>query len=85
MIGSNTVALKSRHAMASYLGYHTFNFMRTKNADFNRFTMDWLDNMRQKGVLISEAGEKQRLQFFHSLNRQVEELHEAITRSSKAM
>jgi len=85
MIGTNTVALKSRHTMASYLGYHTFNFMRTKNADFNRFTSDWLDNMRQKGVLISEAGEKQRLQFFQSLNRQVEELQEFITRSSQAM
>ncbi|MFM1898045.1 MAG: hypothetical protein RL577_285 [Bacteroidota bacterium] len=82
MIGSNTVALRSKYSMASYLGYHTFNFMRTKNANFNRFTQEWLDNMRQKGVLISEAGEKQRLQFFHSLNRQVEELRDFISRSS---
>ncbi len=82
MIGTNTVALRSKHSMASYLGYHTFNFMRTKHSDFNRSTQDWLDNMRQKGVLISEAGEKQRLQFFNSLNRQVEELREAISRSS---
>jgi hypothetical protein len=83
MIGSNTVVLRSRYSMASYLGYHTFNFMRTKNADFNRFTKEWLDNMRQKGTLISEAGEKQRLQFFNSLNRQVEELREYISQGSK--
>ena len=83
MIGTNTVVLRSRYSMASYLGYHTFNFMRTKSADFNRFTKEWLDNMRQKGALISEAGEKQRLQFFNSLNHQVEELREYISQGSK--
>jgi len=71
--------------MASYLGYHTFNFMRTKNADFNRSTQDWLDNMRQKGTLISEAGEKQRWQFFHSMNRQIEELQDFIQLNARAM
>lgn len=85
MIGTNTVALRSKHSMASYLGYHTFNFMRTKNADFNRSTQDWLDNMRQKGTLISEAGEKQRWQFFHSMNRQIEELQDFIQLNARAM
>lgn len=82
MIGTNTVVLRSKQSMASYLGYHTFNFMRTKHSDFNRSTQDWLGNMRQKGVLISEAGEKQRLQFFNSLNRQVEELRDCIAQGS---
>lgn len=81
MIGSNCVMLRADDKEASYIGYNSFNYMRTSNAYFNEQERNWLNNLITKSTLISEVAEKQRNQFFKQLYRQVDELEQMVMNS----
>lgn len=75
MIGSNCVFMRAEEKEASYIGYNSFNYMRTSNAYFNEQEKSWINNLITKSTLISKVAEKQRNLFFKELFRQIEELH----------
>jgi hypothetical protein len=79
MIGNNCVLLKANEKEASYIGYNTFNYMRTSNAYFNEQEKKWFRNLMAKSTLISEVAEKQRNKFIKELHSQVSSLESFIT------
>ncbi|MBL7836898.1 MAG: hypothetical protein JNM67_05240 [Bacteroidetes bacterium] len=78
MIGNNTVYIKGEHKEASYIGYNTFNYMRTGNRFFNEQVDSWQKNLISKSTLVSRVGEKQRAQFFKLMRQQMHDLRQII-------
>lgn len=78
MIGNNTVYIKGEHKEASYIGYNTFNYMRTGNRFFNEQVDSWQKNLISKSTLISKVGEKQRAQFFKLMRQQMNDLRQIV-------
>ncbi|MBL7811057.1 MAG: hypothetical protein JNL57_02440 [Bacteroidetes bacterium] len=78
MIGSNCVIIQAGEREASYIGYNSFNYMRTLNSWFNTQEKAWMQNLIAKSTLISKVAEKQRFQFFKELLKQTEQLRADI-------
>jgi hypothetical protein len=78
MIGNNCVFFESDDTTAVFLGYNSFNFIRTINKDFAAQNKIWMENLLKKATLISKTGEKQRNQFFKKIIKQTEALIELI-------
>lgn len=81
MIGNNCVFLKAQEKTASYIGYNTYNYMRTTNASFNNEAYAWLQNLITKATLISNVAEKARNQFFKQNFNQIEDLRKLVLSS----
>jgi hypothetical protein len=79
MIGNNHVYMATGERSTSYIGYASFNYMRTANASFNKQVSDWLENLIAKSTLVSKVAEKQRNQFFKLSLKRVEQLMEEIS------
>lgn len=78
MVGNNCVFLNAGDKQSSYIGYNSFNYMRTTNRVFNDQVSSWLNNLMSKSTLISKVGEKQRNQFFKAINQRIVQLEEQI-------
>lgn len=50
------------------------NFMHTRNRAVCDYSADWFENLQNKSVLISQSGHKARNQFFHRLEKEIQEL-----------
>ncbi|HEY1048078.1 MAG TPA: helix-turn-helix domain-containing protein [Bacteroidia bacterium] len=74
MIGNNHVFIKGEDKEATYIGYNSFNYMRTGNRSFNEQVELWQKNLMSKSILLSQVSEKQRRQFFKTLNNQISDL-----------
>jgi len=79
MIGNNSILVKAEGFSTSFISYNTFNFMQTTNVNFNLQNEQWLNNILSKSTLLSTVAEKQRNQFFKSVNKQISELRNYIT------
>ncbi len=80
MIGNNTVQLRSDINQASYIGYNSFNFMRSNNKYFNESIYSWLNNMISKSTMLSVVAEKSRNQFFQHLHNSIDIFrHQVLT------
>jgi hypothetical protein len=78
MIGNNTVLVSSDRSISSYIGYHSINFMRSKNADFIRSTQHWMQNLISKSHPLSQVSERQRYQFFLRVRSCVDQLQQQL-------
>jgi len=78
MIGNNCVLVHTNEIKSSFLGYNTFNFMSTRNQDFNLQNEFWMDNLISKSTQISKTAEKLRNQFFKSMLEKVEQLRHLV-------
>lgn len=71
MIGNNHVQIRGDNKVATYIGYNTFNYMRTSNRYFNEQVEMWQKNLIGKSTLLTLVSEKQRNQFFKSIQTQI--------------
>lgn len=78
MIGNNHVFMSSGERNSSYIGYGSFNYMRTTNAVFNRQIGGWLENLIAKSTLVSRVAEKQRNQFFKQALKRIVQLRDEL-------
>jgi hypothetical protein len=78
MVGNNCVFLSAEGKHSSYIGYNSFNYMRTTNKNFNLQVEAWLGNLTAKSTLVSKVGEKQRNQFFKAILQRISQLEEQI-------
>ena len=79
MIGNNCVLVKTNDMVSSFIGINTFNFMSTRNTDFNLDNEQWMQNLISKSIQISRTAEKTRNQFFKMLLERVEELKKVVS------
>lgn len=78
MIGNNCVLIKADDKEACYIGYNSFNYMRTGNRFFNEQVEGWLKNLISKSTLVSMVSEKQRNQFFKTTISKIDALRKLI-------
>jgi DNA-binding phage protein len=78
MIGNNCVFLQSKGQRASYIGHNSFNFIQTKNNQFNEQSHDWLTNLISKSELVSRVSERRRNQYFKVLFDQIQSLRDFV-------
>lgn len=78
MIGNNCVQINCDNKLVTYVGYNSFNFMRTGNSYFNEQSDWWFNNLMNKSTLISKVAEKSRNQFFKKTLDQIENLKKQI-------
>lgn len=79
MIGNNCVFLTASDKQSSYIGYNSFNYMRTTNRFFNEQVEAWLQNLISKSTLVSKVAEKQRNQFFKSNLQRIEAFRQQVS------
>ena len=72
MIGNNCVFFSAGEKRSSYIGYNSFNYMRTANHYFNDQVQKWLQNLIGKSTLVSAVAEKHRNQFFKEQMRRTD-------------
>lgn len=77
-IGNNTVMVERGDSKMLFLGFNTFNKMLTTNKEYCEETEKWLENLVKKSVLISGVSEKQRYQFFKSLEKRIDNLKKYV-------
>jgi type III secretory pathway lipoprotein EscJ len=53
--------------------------MQTNNNEYCRNTEQWLNNIIKKSTLVSGTSEKQRLQLFQAINKQIDDLMKRIS------
>jgi len=75
---NNCVLVNIGSTQAVYLGHFSFSTMATKNENYCKKTEAWINNIMKKSTLISDVSEKQRFQFFQSVNRGIDELMKRI-------
>lgn len=78
MIGNNCVQISAGNKVTTYIGYNSFNYMRTGNQYFNEQVGDWLKNIISKSTMVSTVSEKQRNQFFKNTIQKIESLKQSI-------
>ncbi len=77
-IGNNVILVKMNNIQATYISYHTMNFMTTTSAAFSDQTELWIKNLLKKATLISGVSEKYRYQFFKAKYESIAKLKEKI-------
>ncbi len=78
MIGNNSIYIRSGDASSTFIGYNTFNAIRTRNQAFNEQHKRWMENLCSKSIQISGMAEKIRNQFFKSQLRKIEQVKSHI-------
>ena len=79
-IANNCMLVKTKSAMATYISYHTMNFMTTSSTNFCNDTDMWLKNLIKKATLLSGVSEKQRYQFFKAKYESINNLKDKISK-----
>lgn len=78
MIGNNCILASAGITQTTYLSYHTFNSMKTTNANYCSETDFWLKNLIRKSNLISGVAEKQRYRYFKRIDDAIKKLKDKI-------
>jgi len=76
--GNNCIIVKAGGIRAVHLRFHTFNSMVTYDNHFFNMTEKWVSGLIKKSNLISGVAEKQRLQFFQKIQKNIMQLKERI-------
>ncbi len=77
-ITNNCVLVQLGNTKSVYLGHFTFNTMSTFNDSYGKETLNWLNIIMRKSVLISGVSEKIRYQIFRKYLKQIEDLETRI-------
>lgn len=80
-IGNNCILAEIEQEKTVYLAYNTFNKLTTRNNNFCEEIDAWLKNLIKKSTLISDVSEKQRYQFFKTLNSGIDKVRNKIVSS----
>jgi hypothetical protein len=72
--GNNCIFGEIEEEKIVYLVFNTFNSLSTRNHNFCLEIEKWLNNLIKKSNLISDVSEKQRYQFFKSVNNEIDKL-----------
>ena len=67
-IGNNSLFIQADQTKSSYLSFNTFNSLFTFNLEYCLENERWINNLIKKSILISSVSEKQRYQFFRTMN-----------------
>lgn len=82
MIGNNCVLAKMGDTKETYISYHTFNSMSTRNTTYCNETELWLKNLIRKSNLISGVAEKLRYRYFKIIDETLKKLIAKIEKDS---
>lgn len=74
MIGNNCVLAQMGDVKETYISYHTFNSMATRNLIYCNETDLWLKNLIRKSSLISGVAEKLRYRYFKVIDEILKKL-----------
>lgn len=78
VLGTNCIYLKTGEVNHAYISFNTLNSLNTTNSEFCEETEHWVKNLIKKSTLISGVAEKQRFQFFHKLNKHIENCEQRL-------
>lgn len=77
MIGNNCVYIEpgKQHApVRVFIGHNTFNTISTSDSKFVNETLQWINNLIKKSVLLTGSAEKQRMVFFKKMYDKINSL-----------
>ncbi len=69
----NIVLYKSSRNKVTFIGYDYPHFALSSSDRFYDFSMDWIDKIKRRSVLISSEGYQYRELFFHQLEKDFEQ------------
>lgn len=71
LIADTTILFKMGEKRVTYLTYNTMNILTTSEEIFCSTTEEYLKNLVNKSVLISQTGERERSKFFNRITDQI--------------
>ena len=71
LIADTTILVKMGDKRVTYLTYNTMNILTTSEETFCNTTEDYLKNLINKSILISQTGERERNKFFNKIIEQI--------------
>ncbi|MFK8044084.1 MAG: hypothetical protein AB8B72_01215 [Crocinitomicaceae bacterium] len=74
----NTYYLQHENGALTYFSHNIMNFIMTQNPDYNSDTKMILDRLLDNSRLISKTGHKERVMFFNSLEKAIDQLRKKI-------
>lgn len=86
MIGNNCVYIEpgKQHApVRVFIGHNTFNTISTSDSKFVYETLQWINNLIKKSVLLTGSAEKQRVVFFKKMYDKITALETYIEQQQK--
>lgn len=86
MIGNNCVYIEpgKQHApVRVFIGHNTFNTISTSDSKFVNETLQWINNLIKKSVLLTGSAEKQRVVFFKKMYDKITALETYIEQQQK--
>jgi len=79
---NNCIYIKHDESQEVYLGFQTINNITSIDQTFCSETSQWIETLKEKSILISGLGEKQRYIFFESIFENLERLKRKISSST---
>lgn len=74
ILGNNSILVELDGKRETYLTYNVLNFMGTGDERFNSYSFSTFEKLRNRSVMISGTGEKDRKKFFRVLRTKLREL-----------
>ncbi len=79
ILGDNTIQVKLNDTLVTYLTHSVFNYLNTRDQQFNESISKHFHNIIRKSTLISDSGEKDRRRFFTAIRTRINERKAAIS------
>ena len=73
-VGEMNLILSYGKEMSVYKSNYGYGYLRTEHPKFCRETQAWIDEMENKGILISNSGEKFRIRYISMLRESIDQL-----------
>lgn len=75
-ISNNCIQATVGKEVYTYITFNSFNHLMTYAPDFSEECGKWVEQMRNKSILLSEVSEKYRFQFFLAQRKKINQLRE---------
>jgi len=78
VLGDNTILARLGDISVTFLVHSVFNYLHTRDKEFNELTYRHFQNIIRKSTLISDSGEKDRRRFFNLIREKINARKNAI-------
>lgn len=78
LIGDNSVLFKVGEKRIVFITSSQFNILSTRQENFCKLVEEYMDNMINKSVLISNTAERERSKFFNTMEKKILDLQNSL-------
>lgn len=78
IVADTTILFRMGNRRVAFITHNTMNLLTTTQDSFCKHTEQYMSNLQQRSVMLSPTGEKERIKYFNSIERNVQKLKEKM-------